>query len=419
MVSLFSRTQTNEVLLSIIELETTETEAIRERVNTYFGRNRKSSDIRGIINSLEKSGFLDKNSLKLSNLMRLIDRDNPNTKDIYIANNYLDMLHKNGLAILPFLNAVRKFPDNSQLIATDTVSNGPEFGYHNLRPGNDVVAAMGNFADTFGLLASRSSKKGKYQLSPLGEKLLDTGIKLSKNRINCDLDEPCRKLCPSNAISFDKISMINCIECGICTIGCNYGAINIKCNHIIELNTDICKISQGNSSYLGYCDPEKIYADELILQNWIKSLLNTGELPTEIPGIGEYPDLVTNTSSSFIEVKKNRITEKTVDKHIIQVLRYQADEIITRTRDKLRKKKFDVDKPDKFVFIARDSSNTEKFLNEIKNKKPEIPVTFISIENLLYLNNLIVDGININTIKLWENLVPWDDNKNLVSELFN
>ena len=98
---------------------------------------------------------------KLVKLMLKINSDNPNTSDIFIGSLMIEFLMEKGLAVMPFLDAVRDAPNRGSIIQAKMLDYGPKYGFYNLREGDDIVAAMGNFLAFLGFLKGRYRKKRK------------------------------------------------------------------------------------------------------------------------------------------------------------------------------------------------------------------------------------------------------------------
>ena len=361
------------------------------------------------LKSLEIIG--DQNGENLVLLMLKIDPENPSGSDIFVAKMMLEHLASKGFAIFPFLKAVRKYPNKNKMIQVKTVDYGPEFGFYNLREGDDVSAAMRNFAAFLGLMKKPYGKRGIYELSRLGKKSLEFGADdIIRHRIKCNKGEPCREICPTNAISLDIITNA-CIECGLCTKVCPYGAIELDCKEKIVLNTEICQANNGNPISYPPCDIRPIQAEEVTMQNWIRAIMNLTNLPAEIPGIGEYPDIVTAEIPSFIEVKKTKLTIKRVQALLdFQLPRYMKKEVIERTIARLKERKgFTTNEPDFFIVVAPKNNVVEEFLIRAKEKQLKYPISFISSEALYKLSEQLLVGKKVNSKKAWEAIEPWKD----------
>lgn len=255
-------------------------------------------------------------------------------------------------------------------------------------------------------------------MSTLGRKLVeDRGPMFVEKRIKCDKGEPCREVCPANAIAYNGIITANCIECALCTEACPYGAINIDCNGKIEINTNICETHNGKKKTNKPCNLHSIKAEEIIMQNWLKSLFLLSDLPAEIPGVGEYPDIVTAEVPSFIEVKNERITKKRAQRLINnQLPRYMESRVIYSTINRLIKRKnFPAQKPQFFVVIAPISDDAEYLLQNAKRSvKIKYPVSFVAFEGLYKSSEMILEGKKISLKNFWEQIEPWNIYSNVI-----
>ncbi|MCE7747109.1 MAG: hypothetical protein GPJ51_01840 [Candidatus Heimdallarchaeota archaeon] len=130
---------------------------------------------------------------------------------------------------------------------------------------------MRNFTSMLGL-TQPYTKKGIYELTPLGEEVVATEKKEYLMR-TCDAGEPCREVCPTGAIGPFKLNP-NCIACGLCVQVCPYGALSLDCEKSPQLKfePEICKRSVGTTKNSLMCDFGKITAEELSLQRWIKQV---------------------------------------------------------------------------------------------------------------------------------------------------
>ena len=420
MPALFSRTSTHKVLELYLEFKTLDVAFLTDKLNQR-GHNRRVNDVRTMLKHLMEVGIVGNvHGERLVEIVRGIrEPENPSPAEIYVSAQLIDFLMEHGLAVMPFLKAVKDYPNRNKMIQIKMVSYGPDYGFYNLREGDDVSAAMGNFFSFLGFLKNREKgKKGRYELTALGRKLVgDRDEEIIKRRVKCDHGEPCREVCPANAIAFDRITD-SCIECGLCTKACPYGAITLDCTGKIKMDTDVCFRNCGEQHTDLPCDISPIRAEELVMQNWLKSLFILTELPAEIPGTGEYPDIVTAEVPSFVEVKKDRISEKRMFKLLNdQLPRYMDDEIINRTleRIKSKNKNFKPEKPEFFVVIAPTSKYVASLLENAEDMYGSVfkfPVSFVPFEDLYEASVLMLKGKKINLKEdVWEKIEPWKENK--------
>ncbi|MHA1222553.1 MAG: 4Fe-4S binding protein, partial [Candidatus Heimdallarchaeaceae archaeon] len=249
-----------------------------------------------------------------------------------------------------------------------------------------ISAAMRNFS-SFLNLTTPNPKHGQYELTPLGKHIITKGASTYQRYI-CDQNEPCRKVCPSGAISATMINA-NCLSCGLCVAACPYGALEIDCSSSPQLKFDveICKKSSGSPKNASSCGLTPLLSEELTLQRWIKQTLVRVGITSEIPGVGEYPDLVIYDTPSFIEVKRSRVTKGRVDSIVNQVLRYSQEEVITKTLKHL-KLFSDIDwrKPEFFVISAPQGGKEHEVIKKLEKELSDREVGFFSINKLYNLS---------------------------------
>jgi len=236
---------------------------------------------------------------------------------------------------------------------------------------------MRNFTSMLNL-TQPYTRRGRYELSPLGEQVVRRKRTVYE-RVKCDQGEPCRKVCPTNAISAFRINL-NCIACGLCVDVCPYGALTIDCEESPELkyNPEICKKSLGKPNMAVLCDTGKILGDELSQQRWIKQILKIVGITSEIPGVGEYPDIVTLEDPAFIEVKKTKITQRGKERVIEQVIRYAYEILIDNTIDQLRYfSDLKWKKPEYMIVTSPSGGQEREVIRILKKEIPDKMIGFI------------------------------------------
>jgi len=381
MVNFFHRTSTHKVYQIIIDHNTTDENFIYQKMLDY-GHKRKLSDIKGMIKLLKHFDLIKPEIIKLVKILMDCNPEQPNKALIYVANTFIDEMMERGLLIKPFLEAVDAFPNKNRLIQYELVERAKKYGFYDQRMGDDISAAMRNFTSMLNLTVPYN-RRGVYQLTNLGKKVIDLKQQ-SYERIICDQDEPCRKVCPTGAISATRINQ-NCIACGLCVDACPYGALILDCNSIPQLkfNQEICKRSRGKPVEAVICDINKLRAEELILQRWIKQVFGIVGIKAEIPGIGEYPDLVTLNEPSFIEVKKGKITERKKERIVEQIIRYSNERIVTKTLEQVKQfSGMEWKKPIYMTLIAEKGGAEREVIKELKKNVEDKDLGFISMNKL-------------------------------------
>ena len=431
------RTSTHIVLDTYLTTQITDPIELTEKVNER-GYSRRASDVKRMLKHLEEIGLVkNKHGEFLVKLLKQVQAKGLRDEEEIIGGQLLSYLTEKGLAVLPFLEAVRDHPNDNSMIQVKTVIYGKRYGYYHLRDGDDVSAAMKNLMIYLGFMratkttasssknkTTRKTSRGVYELTDLGKRLIEqpeTSKLILQTRVKCGAGvtgEPCREVCPTNAIIGSRITS-QCIECGLCTITCPYGAITINCGIPggYELNTEICKSHAGKNRALEPCDANLISADEHNLQRWLKALLNLSDVPAEIPSsTGEYPDIVTakTTTPSFVEVKKKRLTKQLVE-HLLtnQLPRYMKPSIIKKTLNRLKEfKKFHAREPEIYVVITKESKFVESLLKEAKKLQDSTlpkPVTFMSYDVLYEYSKYFSQSQKKILATVWQNLQPWKD----------
>lgn len=151
----------------------------------------------------------------------------------------------------------------------------------------------------------------------------------------------------------------------------------------LKFDPEICKISVGTANQPHACDFGKVKAEELSLQRWIKQVFKLVGITSEIPGVGEYPDLVTLEDPAFIEVKRKRITAKRKDSLKEQMIRYSQPTIITHTIKQLQRfSEKNWTKPDYLILTAPEGGQEELLIKDIRKETEDFEVTFLSLDNL-------------------------------------
>ncbi len=301
------------------------------------------------------------------------------------AQEFVDEMMERGLLIRPFLEAVGAYPNKNRTIQYELVKRCEKYGFYDQRIGDDISAGMRNFTSMLNLTQSYT-KRGRYELSPLGEQVVRRK-RTTYERVKCDHGEPCRKVCPTNAIGAFRINL-NCIACGLCVDVCPYGALTIDCGKIPELRYDpeICKKSLGKPNKATVCDTGKILGEELSQQRWIKQTMKIIGITSEIPGVGEYPDIVTLEEPAFIEVKKTKITPRGKDRVIEQVIRYASNILIDKTLDQLSHfSDLKWKKPEYMIVTSPSGGQENEVIKTLKKEIPNKIIGFIPISRFYSL----------------------------------
>jgi len=386
MVNFLHRTSTFRVYETILKEMKVDADFLSKKM-VQLGHKRKSSDINNMVSILEKFGLLEEKMMKLSTLLINGNAEEPTDALIFIADEFLNELLNRGLLVKPFLESVNNFPNKNKLIQYELVERCADYGFYDQRVGDDISAAMRNFTSLLNL-TTPNPKRGQYELTNLGKLLLEKK-KQTYNRVICDQGEPCRVACPSGAISAYIINT-NCISCGLCVNSCPYGALSINCQASPQLHfsVQICQKSKGTPNIAQGCTLGKLLGEELTLQRWIKNIMAMYSISAEIPGIGEYPDLVTLETPSFIEVKKNRITKRKRTKLIEQITRYSQKEIIQSTIKQLNCfSKLKWKDPEYLVVISPKGGQERELLKDLRYEISEKKFGFVSVEKLHALSN--------------------------------
>ncbi|MHA1337196.1 MAG: 4Fe-4S binding protein, partial [Promethearchaeota archaeon] len=379
-------TSTHKVYKIIIDYNTLDENFIYQKM-LELGHKRRLSDIRAMIKLLKHFDLTNPKLIKVVNILRNCNAEKPNEALVHVANEFVNEMMERGLLIKPFLEAVDAFPNNNKIIQYEIVDRAKKYGFYDQRIGDDISAAMRNFTSFLNLTAP-PTRRGVYELTNLGKKVVSEK-EMTFKRIICEANEPCRRVCPTGAISATRINQ-NCIACGLCVDSCPYGALTLDCNTIprLKLNQEVCIKSRGKSVNAVVCDINKIQAEELILQRWIKQVFGIVGIKAEIPGVGEYPDLVTLEEPSFVEVKKERITRKKRETIMKQVIRYTTEEVVSKTIKQLKRfSNYDWKKPDYFTIIARKGGEERELLKELKENIYDKEFGFISINKLYKLTD--------------------------------
>ncbi len=369
MVNFFHRTSTFQVYELAIFEEKQDLEFICSKM-IDLGHKRTRSDIKNMVAILNHFGLFESKFKEKAKLLMKDGSDSTSKEMVLHAQEFVDEMMERGLLIRPFLEAVGAYPNKNRTIQYELVKRCEKHGFYDQRIGDDISAAMRNFTSMLNL-TEPYTKRGRYELSPLGEQVVRRKRTIYE-RVKCDQGEPCRKVCPTNAISAFRINL-NCIACGLCVDACPYGALTIDCEEIPELKYDpeICKKSLGKPNKATVCDTGKLLGDELSQQRWIKQILKIVGITSEIPGVGEYPDIVTLEDPAFIEVKKTRITKRGKERVIEQVIRYADEILIDNTIDQLRHFSDLKWKKPEYMIVTSPSGGQEKEV--IKTLKKEIP----------------------------------------------
>lgn len=369
------------------------------------GHKRNVKDIRGMINTLVSYKLLgNKKGEDLIKRAYLINPESSDELHWQVGLELADHMMNNGLGIMPFMEAVYMHPRaNVDLIMQRSINLAKIYGDYSMRTGQDVSSTLKNLLISFNFMKNQ----GKYELSEVGKSIVKGKERIIDKIVKCDHGEPCRKYCPASAIRIDRI--VNCIECALCTTVCPHGAISIPCNGIPKMDISICSSQPKIKKYSGICDRNYLKSDELVMQRWIRSVFNLTNLPAEIPGIGTYPDLVTGgLIPSFIEVKKNPLTEKKSLSLSNQIKRYMNENVVQATITQLhRTTDLIFDFPKKYVAIAPESNFVDNFLENVDGL--DYPVSFVSFESIAFSADKFLEGNSINFGKIWSTL-PENEN---------
>ena len=325
--------------------------------------------------------------MKLGALLANGNAEQPSNALIFLADEFLNEMLERGLLVKPFLEAVNTFPNKNKLIQYELVERSADYGFYNQRIGDDISAAMRNFTSLLNLTNPRP-KRGQYQVTTLGRALIEKKEQ-TYERVICDQREPCRMVCPSGAISAYTINL-NCIACGLCVDACPYGAISIDCQAKPQLHFDvqICQKSKGTLTVAQGCTMGKLLGEELTLQRWIKSAMIMFGISAEIPGIGEFPDLVVLETPAFIEVKKGRITKRKHKEVLEQITRYSQEEVIQRTLKQVnRYSQLNWKEPEYMVVISPKGGQEQELLHDLKKEIRDKEFGFVSVDKLFTLAN--------------------------------
>ena len=385
MVNFFHRTSTYRVYEIMIHENTEDPKLIHQRM-LELGHKRTIADVRSMVNLIKFFGLHEQ---KFKDIVSILASSNPNSTigaTVYLANEFVNEMMERGLLLRPFLEAVMAFPNNNRAIQYEFVRRAEKYGFYDQRIGDDISAAMRNFTSMLNLTVP-NPKRGQYELTKLGQTIIGK-CTLTYQRVICDQGEPCRKVCPSGAISAFRINP-NCISCGLCVAACPYGAIEIDCSSFPQLkfHPEKCKTSSGRPKTPIACGIQPLLSEELVLQRWIKQILARIGITSEIPGIGEYPDLVIYDLPAFVEVKRNRITAKKVSSLVNQVLRYAQDKVITNTLNHLKLfSDLDWHKPDSFIIVAPKGGKEQDVVTNLRKELSNYRVYFISVNSLYNLS---------------------------------
>ena len=381
MVNFFHRTSTFRVYEIMIEHNTDDPQIIH-RIMVEYGHKRTLSDIRSMINTIKFFGLHEPRFKEIVSILSSSNYSSPNHAEIFLANEFLNEMLNRGFLLRPFLEAVAAFPNNNRAIQYEFVRRSEKYGFYDQRIGDDISAAMRNFTSMLNLTVP-NPKRGQYELTELGKIVIGKGAQ-TYQRFTCDQGEPCRKVCPSGAISAFRINP-NCISCGLCVAACPYGALEIDCSSFPQLkfNIEICKASSGSPNVARACGLQPLLSEELVLQKWIKQILARVGITAEIPGIGEFPDLVIYENPTFVEVKRSRITGKRVESVVQQVIRYSREDVINSTLEQLKHfSDLDWKKPDYFVVVAPQGGKEHDVVKQLRKELPDKEVGFISVNKL-------------------------------------
>ncbi|MHA1222423.1 MAG: hypothetical protein ACTSP3_04000 [Candidatus Heimdallarchaeaceae archaeon] len=168
----------------------------------------------------------------------------------------------------------------------------------------------------------------------------------------------------------------------------------------LKFYVEICKKSSGSPKNASSCGLTPLLSEELTLQRWIKQTLVRVGITSEIPGVGEYPDLVIYDTPSFIEVKRSRVTKARIDSLVNQFLCYSQEEVITKTIKHLKLfSDIDCRKPEFFVISAPQGGKEDEVINKLEKELPDREIGFLSIDKLYNINlesyNRKTDNLNL------------------------
>lgn len=420
MLRLFTRTSTYAVLDLLYKNE--EIESVKEiqiELKNKFNFYRKLSDIKSMLKHLERVGLLttlnfEDFNFKLHPITTMAFRTITYGKnnDVIKGNilDFISYLSEKGLLVNSFLKAVRDHPNKLGMIVESIRTFSKDEGVYNLAIDSSQVSAMRNFFRLFGLLEDRN-KHRIYKLTTLGNEIIGKSQITKRSRCN---SEDCRKICPANAIHLNYIS--GCVGCGLCVRACPYGAISFNVNNPLNplFNSKICKSEIGNQKTASPNYFKYLLSEEIIMQNWIKAIFNLTNLKADIPGVGEFPDLVIEYRPMFIECKNKPIrTQKKINSLIQQIEKYCTKEVIENTIKRVGKHGIKMQNPELFTIIAPIPCKVEEIMKEAR-ERIDMNVTFINSYVFEKMNQYLVEGKNIDGLKILNKLEPFRDSSHFI-----
>jgi len=423
MLRLLTRTSTYAICeLFLKENQINSLEEIQDELRRKWNYNRKIHDIKTMITHLERIGIIkdlqfEPFGYKTNEICKIIfSLVNKEIKKEVILENlqyFLDYLSNSGLLTQPFLKAVNKYPNNLGLISTEIRKLSKEKGIYNLYVDCPSVSSMRNFFQLFKIM-KKPNYRGHYELTEIGQLLIGEEEKISRARCSREF---CREVCPANAIG--NYTIEGCVGCGLCIAACPYGAITFDQNNPNKpiFNNEICNREKGRKKIASPRNFDFVIANEKIMQNWIKSVFRLTNLNTEIPGIGNYPDIVIEDIPTFIECKnKFKKSEKQVSHLVNQIINYTSEEIIQKTIRRMEFFDIKIQNPELFLVITPKGSNVKQIMKKLK-EMTDLPISFLNTECISNINRFLTEGNYIEGKKILNQIEPFSDSSDLVNEI--
>ncbi|MFX0098368.1 MAG: hypothetical protein ACFFCS_02230 [Candidatus Hodarchaeota archaeon] len=375
------------------------------------GHMRRDHDIKNMARHLERAGLVENYApTEFGEKVKVFIRNTRNLPFDHQGNdrNVLDLVkltgveilrtfYRNGFLLSSFLKALQQ-PATNQMISARFFQNATSDGFYNINAEtdyNDFVPSMKNFAVYLGF-ARRLEQRGKVELTPLAEEILNLDPAAISDRKRCDV-ELCRKICPAGAIFFDYID--GCVNCGLCARCCPKGATQCK-DGKVQFNFSKCSPQSPNVPFKTCglnLNLNEIIGSERTMQQWIVNLLRICKLKAIVPGPGEKPDIVLNRvqNSTVFECKNSPITGRKLERLGRQLKRYMNQELIRAMEDDLNTQwAFPLEKPDVFFVCAPERSSVEEIIGDIGSRL-HYPLSFISSEAFFELHKKVMKKAEI------------------------